>query len=256
MKVVGLSPIHVLVAVEREAVVGTASLWLLPHSGYVAAVGTDSDHRGRGIATELLERARALSERNGRGWLALDVEAENDTAIRLYRRRGYVEASRLDWYVGPTPARSPTAVSGVEEVARARYPELTRWVDRSRAPLVREALPSSERSLSHLELLFGARDGRARTWEVAHGGGTVGVVRGLYGPTTRTGVLVPVAGGPSFVGAAPALLAAGLEWLRTLGSIRIVVVLSNPAPDWDRTLAALGLPKVASSLLMIRSSRP
>ena len=88
---------------------------------HVMNVAVDPDHRGRGIATMLLERLFELTAEDARRGYTLEVRVSNDEAIKLYekmgfRRRGvrraYYTDNREDALImwkDPLPAR---AVSG------------------------------------------------------------------------------------------------------------------------------------------------
>jgi [ribosomal protein S18]-alanine N-acetyltransferase len=56
---------------------------------HVMNVAVDPDHRGRGIATMLLERLFELTGDDGRRGYTLEVRVSNATAIRLYERLGF-----------------------------------------------------------------------------------------------------------------------------------------------------------------------
>jgi len=72
---------------------------------HVMNVATDPDHRGRGIATMLLERLFELTSDDARRGYTLEVRVSNATAIALYERldfesrgirRGYYTDNRED----------------------------------------------------------------------------------------------------------------------------------------------------------------
>jgi [ribosomal protein S18]-alanine N-acetyltransferase len=56
---------------------------------HVMNVAVDPDHRGRGIATMLLERLFALTADDARRGYTLEVRVSNATAISLYERLGF-----------------------------------------------------------------------------------------------------------------------------------------------------------------------
>jgi ribosomal-protein-alanine N-acetyltransferase len=56
---------------------------------HVMNVAVDPDHRGRGIASMLLERLFELTGDDGRRGYTLEVRVSNATAIRLYERLGF-----------------------------------------------------------------------------------------------------------------------------------------------------------------------
>jgi ribosomal-protein-alanine N-acetyltransferase len=56
---------------------------------HVMNVATDPNHRGRGIATMLLERLFELTANDARRGYTLEVRVSNSTAIALYERLGF-----------------------------------------------------------------------------------------------------------------------------------------------------------------------
>jgi ribosomal-protein-alanine N-acetyltransferase len=56
---------------------------------HVMNVAVDPEHRGRGIASMLLERLFELTVDDGRRGYTLEVRVSNATAIRLYERLGF-----------------------------------------------------------------------------------------------------------------------------------------------------------------------
>ncbi len=56
---------------------------------HVMNVAVDPDHRGRGIASALLDRLFELTAGEGRRGYTLEVRVSNDRAIRLYERMGF-----------------------------------------------------------------------------------------------------------------------------------------------------------------------
>jgi len=80
-------------AFELDGDEGTLSGYLIV-SRYVDAwhvmnVATDPPHRGRGIATMLLERLFELTADDARRGYTLEVRVSNATAIGLYERLGF-----------------------------------------------------------------------------------------------------------------------------------------------------------------------
>lgn len=59
-----------------------------PNDYYVWALFVEEELRGQGLGTQLLYRAEMHAKEYGYGRLVLDVEAENNAAIRLYERQG------------------------------------------------------------------------------------------------------------------------------------------------------------------------
>jgi GNAT superfamily N-acetyltransferase len=57
--------------------------------GAIQNLGVTAPHRGRGLGTALLLQALQGFWRSGLGRAFLEVTAQNDTAVRLYRRLGF-----------------------------------------------------------------------------------------------------------------------------------------------------------------------
>lgn len=67
---------------------------------YIMTLGTVTEHRGAGLATELLEWVERLVQRDTScGGVYLHVITNNETAIRFYERLGYARVEELpDYY--------------------------------------------------------------------------------------------------------------------------------------------------------------
>lgn len=68
---------------------------------YVLALYVAPAHRRQGIATALLQRAQAWAQARGDRQIGLQVFAENEGAIALYRKLGYQNHSL--WLTKPLP---------------------------------------------------------------------------------------------------------------------------------------------------------
>jgi mycothiol synthase len=60
--------------------------------GSIQNLGITPDHRGRGLGTVLMHKSLDGFRRVGLRWAFLEVTAQNDGAIRLYRRMGFAKA--------------------------------------------------------------------------------------------------------------------------------------------------------------------
>jgi len=65
-----------------------------PGSLYVSGVAVYPEHRGRGLGRKLMDQAQARAEALGLSRISLICFEQNETAMQLYRRLGYVEVDR------------------------------------------------------------------------------------------------------------------------------------------------------------------
>ena len=77
-----------LVAIEDDRVIGTCRLLFRGHVARLGRLAVDPDHRGRGIAGELLALADRVAEDQGASSISLHAQTY---ARRLYLDAGYEE---------------------------------------------------------------------------------------------------------------------------------------------------------------------
>ena len=74
---------------EEGALVGYLVVSRYVDAWHVMNVAVDPEHRGRGIATMLLERLFEVTSEDARRGYTLEVRVSNATAIALYERLGF-----------------------------------------------------------------------------------------------------------------------------------------------------------------------
>lgn len=255
MRALGRAPFRFFVGLDQDQIVGSAGLVMLPKAGYIFAVVTDSAARNRGIASHILGQMHHVTQEKGRPWVALDVDPDNETAIRLYRKLGYEEKAQFNWHVGPTPP-AITPPSGVAtEVPKSKMKDMAAWVNLHQLPALRDPLPATAKMFSHLENFTSLPNTQKKTWSISSSGQTTAVVRAFYMPMIKTGFLIP-AGYDSALSSDSilSLVAPAVNWTRSLGGTRTEVVVPEPPGEWETSMISLGLPKVTSTILMIRPS--
>jgi ribosomal protein S18 acetylase RimI-like enzyme len=114
--------------VEEERVIGNVSVapahWPrdLGEAWIVANVGVHHDYQRRGIAQQLMEASLDLVRRRGGRYAILQVDASNETAVRLYERMGFhIQRSWTTWR-RPATIRVPAPVSPTPLNVRRRRP--------------------------------------------------------------------------------------------------------------------------------------
>jgi ribosomal protein S18 acetylase RimI-like enzyme len=88
----------VLVAVEDDMVLGAAMCLFPPglDEGRIASIAVLRRHRRRGIGSALLDECERILGALNLGRYVLEVDTRNRSAVRLYRKRGYVTTGRID----------------------------------------------------------------------------------------------------------------------------------------------------------------
>lgn len=69
-----------------------------PLRGYIAMLATKESHRGKGIATTLVQKAIGLMIAKDADEIALETEETNAAAMKLYERLGFLRSKKLHRY--------------------------------------------------------------------------------------------------------------------------------------------------------------
>lgn len=110
-----------LVAVLDGRTVGCAGVTMLGDEADIDKVMVAKDHRGKGIASKLLEKLLECCEERGVTSFTLEVRVSNAPAIHLYRKYGFVsEGVRPRFYEKPVEDamimwRRPTITMSAED---------------------------------------------------------------------------------------------------------------------------------------------
>lgn len=227
---------------EAGSIIGNASLGEvegIPGRFVLANVAVDAAYRGRGIGRALVEASIDLARRRGASLLLLQVEPDNQSAVRLYSHLGFrnlvtrtlwtTHPVRLPLGLGEPPKARPRASAEWSEqwsLAQRLHPEGITWP----YPLDRNTL----REEGHLGWPFGGGpmhwawplQGRPKGWITARRSGGQGSWRLvlLVEPESRGEAERP-------------LLQQALAALH--GHAR-TVVLDHPVGGADAEIAALG----------------
>jgi [ribosomal protein S18]-alanine N-acetyltransferase len=74
---------------DRGAVIAFCNYWIVAPEVSILVIATHPDHRGRGVARELLAHVLASATAAGCTLATLEVRAGNRPAIALYERAGF-----------------------------------------------------------------------------------------------------------------------------------------------------------------------
>lgn len=256
LRAFGRPALDIFIAADAGRIVGAGTILWLPSSGYVAGMVTDSAHRGRGIASRILALQQAEVSRRGKEWLALDVESENEVAVRVYERAGYREAARFSWFTRAGLPDAPPSPVEAHPVSSAELTEVLPGLDAARTPEYRTALPATRRMLSHIQILMTGRRIQHQVWVLRTQGGEPTVVRSSFDPNARLAAyfLLPGRSVPT-AGELAGGLAAVTAWLRPLGPESSFAVVPEPLGEIGPVLEKLGFAFAVRTLTMVRPSR-
>ncbi|MDG6909947.1 MAG: GNAT family N-acetyltransferase [Nitrososphaerota archaeon] len=70
----------------------------LSRKGHIVSIAVSEQHRGRGVATLLMQKAQDAMAAKGATESYLEVRVSNNEAINLYQKLGYRTAGRLEAY--------------------------------------------------------------------------------------------------------------------------------------------------------------
>ena len=102
---------------DSDALLGYLIISRYVDAWHVMNVAVSPDHRGRGIATALLERLFELTADDVQRGYTLEVRVSNETAIRLYERLGFqARGVRRGYY---TDNREDALIMWKDPVGRA-----------------------------------------------------------------------------------------------------------------------------------------
>ena len=79
-------------------VVGKVNIQLLSSEGGIYGLGIKPEYRGRGLGRSLLLQAMDIIQKNSLPMAMLQVEAENETALTLYKSCGFITRSTMKYY--------------------------------------------------------------------------------------------------------------------------------------------------------------
>lgn len=87
------------IAVEGDEVLGYLGMWHVVNEGHITNVAVAKQHRGKHIASALLEAAIQRAKELEMLGMTLEVRKSNDAALSLYKKYGFkLEGIRKEYY--------------------------------------------------------------------------------------------------------------------------------------------------------------
>lgn len=90
---------HVFIAKKQQEVVGTVTVVEENKILWVTALATEPSQQGQGIGSGLLAFAQVEGKRMACESVMLDVEIDNDKALSVYEKAGFLPIIQVDYYV-------------------------------------------------------------------------------------------------------------------------------------------------------------
>jgi ribosomal protein S18 acetylase RimI-like enzyme len=256
LNAVGRPAVHVIVAASDRTIAGTGMILWTRSVAYVAGMATRPEFRGRGIASQVLALLGLQALRHGRAWLALDVESENETAIRVYLKAGYREIAEFSWFTRTgLPPASGSDPGGTRPMARSDRKSVAAALDAARPPAYRAAFPASPHLLDHNEFTMRTPRIQHRAWVKRATNGTPCVARAFFSPRTKWGTVLLRTGTPEPPAEdLTALLDAAVTWLAPFGPEHCLAPAADPPGAVTAALERAGFSRAARTKTMIRET--
>lgn len=87
---------------ESGKVVGYIGSWFVADECHVGTIATAKEHRGKGIAKQLLAYTASIASSEGISYMILEVRINNIPAINLYKSLGFIQAGIRKGYYSDT----------------------------------------------------------------------------------------------------------------------------------------------------------
>ena len=105
--------VGIWIAEQNDLVLGMAGLLMDGNEAEVEPIVVRSDHRSRGVGSQLLERIKAEAKARGAGYLSIKPVARNVEAIQCFHRAGFSLLGHLDMFMDLSEANEQEWKSGV-----------------------------------------------------------------------------------------------------------------------------------------------
>lgn len=89
---------HMRVLETEEGILGHIGYWMVLDEVHLLTIAIDEAHRGKGLARFLMHEMITHAKEAGAKHMVLEVRENNESAIRLYERFGFLPAGRIHNY--------------------------------------------------------------------------------------------------------------------------------------------------------------
>ncbi len=258
LRLVRRSPFHLYVIEDGGEIVATTLLSFATRAGFVSTVVVAPEHRRRGLARQLLEKARASTARRRHPYIALSVLEENAPARALYSSIGYRTLDRRSYLVHDRPVDvvAQDVPPSIRPFARSDADALAAIAQRAASPTVQEVLPVRSRDLLSGSIADRVFSAETVGWVVDRGRGAEAHVAATSTPTTDAGHLSsPIVGDSVEPALAGALVRTAVSWLAARHPARVVVSVPDTSPRARASLEEAGFHDAFALLTLYRPSR-
>ncbi|MCP1143418.1 GNAT family N-acetyltransferase [Lysinibacillus endophyticus] len=87
------------IALLDDKIAGTVTSVKEGDVQWITALAVHPDFQGQGVATALLNWVKDFALRNGENLIMLEVEIENERALAVYERAGFIKSMQVDYFV-------------------------------------------------------------------------------------------------------------------------------------------------------------
>jgi ribosomal protein S18 acetylase RimI-like enzyme len=252
-------PIANFFVIDVDGHLAATTLLTFPaNAGYVSTVMVDDPYRRRGYAKQLLAAAATATRRAGRGWVVLDVLADNAPAKRLYEALGYKVIQEGSFQSADFPApvaagADPPPPDGIREIRRSDGEALTRLATAERPPEYARVLPASARQFFVSPIISLGLASATAGWVIDRGHGPEGFVRATTTDAAEAGNLTAPLIGPDVPPElATRLIVYATDWIRRRGRTRIATEVPAYNGRGQAALASVGFtPKIPTCTMAL-----
>lgn len=86
------------VAVREGEIVGSVTTRQDCEAQWITALAVHHKAQGQGVGTALINAVKQLAVEKGNSFVRLDVELDNERALAIYKKTGFIKAAQIDYF--------------------------------------------------------------------------------------------------------------------------------------------------------------